>query len=495
MRMIKHFVALPVLVSGLVAAGCGGDSNDPPNQPPTVSIEAASDAWEKDTVTLNALANDPEGASLNFLWEQTSGPEAVMDNASAQSLAFTAPDITEDTELSFRITVTDSAGNTASDDVILQLRNRWADVACEKPSGSWNIALSTDGGETLQVADEPEPFGNIYTRSLAALHTPGLLLTAYGKSGAVVARSQDSGCNWESLGTASGISMPVMLAAGNDSAYVWDWFSANYLVVDATAEPGSAIEKRTFPFDAKGGLSGNRPIGMGVLEGNPNEIAIMDDYNNTVWYSHDGGETWEPSGTYSGTQYQLTYRATFNPRDLQHIVLGVSKGGTYVTFDGGRTWTRSVINTASVGGDVMGYEVQFVPGSSDVLWLNGRDMDVTNGHPDERASKYFYRSTDGGLTFDMMANALEDDLILTNGNFFAAPPNDPDVLYFTHFNCATSAPDDSGVVGVTILYRYDAVTDTVTQVWDKDVEGIDSITFSPDDPRVMWFGLSITPTC
>ncbi|MFK7794758.1 MAG: hypothetical protein AB8B89_05365 [Gammaproteobacteria bacterium] len=62
-------------------------------------------------------SNDPDGGSLNYLWTQVSGVEVRLDNSASSQATFTAPAISQLSELIFQLTVTDEIGNSAIDTV------------------------------------------------------------------------------------------------------------------------------------------------------------------------------------------------------------------------------------------------------------------------------------------------------------------------------------------------------------------------------------------
>jgi hypothetical protein len=97
------------------------------NVPPTANAGPDAVVFETQTVTLDGSASsDPEesASGLDFLWEQTGGPTVTITGADQVQATFTAPDVTADTTLGFRLTVTDSDG--ASDTDLLELTVREA---------------------------------------------------------------------------------------------------------------------------------------------------------------------------------------------------------------------------------------------------------------------------------------------------------------------------------------------------------------------------------
>ena len=80
--------------------------------------------------TLDAAAStDVENNIVAYLWQQSAGTEASIDDPKAATTTFTAPEVTADTKLSFELTVTDAAGATATDSVAITVFNNTAPSA------------------------------------------------------------------------------------------------------------------------------------------------------------------------------------------------------------------------------------------------------------------------------------------------------------------------------------------------------------------------------
>ncbi len=79
---------------------------------PTVSLGADRTVDEGTTVTLMADANDPENAGLTYTWTQTGGPPVVLAGTGGATPTFTAPQGVANTDLTFRVEVSDGTTTT-----------------------------------------------------------------------------------------------------------------------------------------------------------------------------------------------------------------------------------------------------------------------------------------------------------------------------------------------------------------------------------------------
>lgn len=93
---------------------------------------------ENSSVSLNGSASsDPDGDILSFSWTQVSGPSVTLSGANTATPSFTAPSVNScGVSLKFRLTVNDGYGGTASDDVVIQVKNVGSppNISCAQPS-------------------------------------------------------------------------------------------------------------------------------------------------------------------------------------------------------------------------------------------------------------------------------------------------------------------------------------------------------------------------
>ena len=90
------------------------------NAPPRARAGPDRVVNELTEVTLSGSGSDPDGSIASFAWQQVSGTSVALDTPETQATRFTSPEVGDDIQdLSFRLTVTDSHGATASDEVVV----------------------------------------------------------------------------------------------------------------------------------------------------------------------------------------------------------------------------------------------------------------------------------------------------------------------------------------------------------------------------------------
>jgi cephalosporin-C deacetylase-like acetyl esterase len=90
----------------------------PGNTPPVADAGADQTVAEGATVELNGSgSSDPDGTIASYSWTQLSGPAVTLTGANTATPGFTAPQVAGDTDLVFRLAVTDDGGASDSDEV------------------------------------------------------------------------------------------------------------------------------------------------------------------------------------------------------------------------------------------------------------------------------------------------------------------------------------------------------------------------------------------
>ncbi|KZN30390.1 hypothetical protein N480_05410 [Pseudoalteromonas luteoviolacea S2607] len=87
-----------------------------PNVSPEVTLSSTSTEFaERAPFILTANATDADGQIETYSWQHDSGLELILVGENSNSLTVEVPDITEDQEITFMVTVTDHQGATATD--------------------------------------------------------------------------------------------------------------------------------------------------------------------------------------------------------------------------------------------------------------------------------------------------------------------------------------------------------------------------------------------
>ncbi|MFO1009992.1 MAG: Ig-like domain-containing protein [Planctomycetota bacterium] len=85
---------------------------------PTAEAGSAQVVNELDTVTLSASGSDVEGQALTYTWTQVGGPTVVLSDAHSSTPTFTAPEGVSNTDVVFKLAVSDGT-NTSVDTVTI----------------------------------------------------------------------------------------------------------------------------------------------------------------------------------------------------------------------------------------------------------------------------------------------------------------------------------------------------------------------------------------
>jgi len=93
------------------------------NHPPVVNAGINRNVDEQTNVTLEGNAEDSDGRIVAYLWEQTAGPSVNLVNANRVITNFSAPNVAQDTGLTFKFTATDNGNSAVSDTVTITVMN------------------------------------------------------------------------------------------------------------------------------------------------------------------------------------------------------------------------------------------------------------------------------------------------------------------------------------------------------------------------------------
>ncbi|MGS2614823.1 WD40/YVTN/BNR-like repeat-containing protein [Micromonospora sp. LZ34] len=330
----------------------------------------------------------------------------------------------------------------------------WHRPQCGVVQGDGSATFTRSGGAFLSPTTTAlTPVA--YTK-LTALNTPDTLVAISKRS---IQRSTDAGCNWQQIATTQLDLAAYDVAAGPDGhAYVYGINDQPIYRVqgDQVSEVDGPV-----PYD-----------GVVALAVDPTDARVLRVVSKAgqIYDSVDGGATWAPVGALVGTD-QFLYEAAIDPSDRDHVIAGTMSNGSFVTFDGGRSWLRS--SGVGATGRANGFSVAFSPADPRTVWLEGYDLSLN-----DNSARRIWRSTDGGRSFLSVLDGTQATLI--NGTPMWPSPVDPDVLYFAFGTWWGGYGTD--------LYRYEASTGRLTSQHNPH-DGIASVAFNPADPRVMYLGL------
>jgi Leucine-rich repeat (LRR) protein len=142
------------------------------NVAPTVSAGSAKTVTEGSLVTLAGTGSDSDGTIVSYTWLQTAGPSVTLATPNAASTSFTAPQVSSDSLLTFRLTVTDNRGASTSASTNVTVK----DAADLVVSGISVLASQTNPprGSTIAVTVYTKNSGN---KSTTAASNTALYLT------------------------------------------------------------------------------------------------------------------------------------------------------------------------------------------------------------------------------------------------------------------------------------------------------------------------------
>ena len=115
------------------------------NDPPTVNAGADRRVREGETVTLAGTAQDPEGLALVFVWNQTGGPSVILSGVPGANKTFTAPPVTEPTDLTFVLTASDNS-NSPTDSVTVTVT-----PVNDPPTANAGVAQTVDEDDLVTL--------------------------------------------------------------------------------------------------------------------------------------------------------------------------------------------------------------------------------------------------------------------------------------------------------------------------------------------------------
>ena len=110
-------LSTPTNATILDGTGVGTILDGTVDQPPVSNAGPDQTVSPGDTVTLNGTgSSDPNGEALTYMWTAPAG--ITLSDPTSPTPTFTAPDVTDPTDLTFSLDVCDEGGTTANPDVL-----------------------------------------------------------------------------------------------------------------------------------------------------------------------------------------------------------------------------------------------------------------------------------------------------------------------------------------------------------------------------------------
>jgi chitinase len=281
------------------------------------------------TVTENTLVNlagsgtDSDGTIASYRWTQTAGPAAMLNTPNAANANFTAPLVSSNITLTFRLTVTDNQGATGSDDLSITVRDNVPTTVGGKQVGSYftqwgiygrnyHVKNIDTSGSAAKLTFINYAFGNVYadgrcgivTRAESGNGDGGDAYADYQKSYDAASSVDGVGDTWDQPLKGNFNQLKKLKARHPQlklfiSLGGWSW-SKNFSRFSTTAAARQTMVASCIDVY----LKGNLPVGDGA--GGPGAAAGVFDGIDIDWeYPGGGGQTYN----------------TVSPEDKQNFTL------------------------------------------------------------------------------------------------------------------------------------------------------------------------------
>ena len=142
------------------------------NTPPSINAGPDQTVQEGSTVTLNGTTSDQDGDQLTYSWSHDSALDISLANADSLSPAFTAPQVSANTTVTFTLTVSDGTNDGVTDQVEITVTNN------NPPTVNAGADQAVDEGDTVTLTgtatddgDDPLTYRWTHDSSLAITMT------------------------------------------------------------------------------------------------------------------------------------------------------------------------------------------------------------------------------------------------------------------------------------------------------------------------------------
>lgn len=255
------------------------------NLPPVADAGLDQEVNIYDQVALAGSGTDSDGSIASYQWTQTGGDPVILVNANTATASFQAPVIDIDTTYTFELTVTDDAGDTGTDTVIITVH------PLAVLSGTITVASGTqiDG----DVNDTSSPYSSNDNIALAQSMFNPVVLGGYANVAGegALGRSLIVGDENDYFAISLSANQVINLYIGNIASGANDLdlylLDQNGQTIDASVSPNAATESLTVANTGtyyinvravSGGSNYVLSVGVSTLAAQSNGWRLSDDF-------------------------------------------------------------------------------------------------------------------------------------------------------------------------------------------------------------------------
>ncbi|WP_257326758.1 glycosyl hydrolase family 18 protein [Pseudoalteromonas rhizosphaerae] len=258
--------------------GLGGVVTPPSNKKPVLSVSSTVTVNAGESVSVSASATDADNDPLTFSW--TASSELTVSGSATNTLAITAPDVTQDSQFTATVSVTDGKATVSQSVVVNVIAPTTVDNTAPTVDAIADITVEEGASAAVTVvASDAQNDALTYTWNVPA----GLTLVGSGASVNLTAGAVDADTN-----------LTVSVAVSDGQVATTQSFTVTVTNTDTTPPTGDTwdvskvyvggdiVVYNGITYKAKWWTQGNRPDLGGVWEATTPPV---DDTGSVVWQS------------------------------------------------------------------------------------------------------------------------------------------------------------------------------------------------------------------
>ncbi|CAM4260010.1 glycosyl hydrolase family 18 protein [Pseudoalteromonas ostreae] len=258
--------------------GLGGVVTPPSNKKPVLSVSSTVAINAGESVSVSASATDADNDPLTFSW--TASPELTVSGSATNTLAITAPNVTQDSQFTATVSVTDGKATVSQNVVVNVIAPTTGDNTAPTVDAIADITVEEGASTAVTVvASDAQNDALTYTWNVPA----GLTLVGSGANINLTAGAVDTDTNLTvSVSVSDGQvattqSFTVTVTNTDTTPPTGDTWDASKVYVG-----GDTVVYNGVTYKAKWWTQGNRPDLGGVWEATTPPV---DDTGSLVWQS------------------------------------------------------------------------------------------------------------------------------------------------------------------------------------------------------------------